>query len=191
MSREQKELLKKVGIGASKAILITLFVGTAVISPGGAAVVLKSINKLFEGKVVRNLDQEQIDRAVRYLKNRKLIEVQRAYKEEVYKLTKLGRRRVRKLMKSFGVVKPKKWDGKWRMVIFDIPESKKEERDIFREQLKSLGLAHVQQSAFIHPYECRDQIYYLAGNLFIKPSVRYIVVQEITGEKDLRQRFGL
>lgn len=191
MNREYKELLKKVGIGASKAILISLFAGAQAISYGGAGLLLNEISKLFEGKTVRNLDQGQIDRAIRYLKSRKLIEIQGEYQKEVFKLTKLGYFRVRKLMKSFGIVKPKKWDRKWRIVVFDVPETKKEERDIFRRQLKSLGFAHVQKSLFVHPYECKDQIYYLAGNLFIKPSVRYIVAEDITGEKDLRRRFGL
>lgn len=191
MKREHKELLKKVGIGASKAILIGLYVGAVAGSYGGAALLVKSISELFEGKAVKNLNQEQIDRAVRYLKGKKLIEIQREYNKEVFKLTKLGRRRVKKLMKSFGIEKPKKWDGKWRIVVFDIPEIKKDERDMFRLQLKGLGFAHVQKSLFVHPYECQDQIYYLTGNLYIQPYVRYIVAEDITGEKDLRRRFDL
>jgi len=191
MNKEQRELLKKVGIGASKAILFSLFMAGAAATYGGLVPLVKSIGDYFEGKALRNLNQEQIDRAIKYLKSRKLIEIQNEYNQEVFRLTKLGRRRVQKSMKSFGIIKPKKWDGKWRIVVFDIPETKKDERDIFRQQLKGLGFAHVQKSLFVHPYECYDQVYYLAGNLFIRPSVRYIVAEEITGEKDLRRRFGL
>jgi len=191
MDKKYKELLRKVGIGASKAILISLFMAGAAATYGGLVSLVKNIEELFEGKALQNLNQEQLDKAIKYLKSRKLVEVQKSYHEQVFKLTKLGRRRVKKLLKSFGIVKPKKWDGKWRIVVFDVPETKKAERDIFRGQLKTLGLAHLQQSVFVHPYECRDQVYYLAGLLFIKPSVRYIVAEEITGEKDLRHRFGL
>lgn len=191
MDKKYKELLRKVGVGASKAILLSLFIGGAAISYGGLVPAVRSISELFEGKALRDFDREQIARAIKYLKSRKLIEVQRTYNQEAFKLTKLGRRKVRKLMKSFGVIKPKKWDGKWRIVIFDVPETKKDERDIFRAQLKSLGLAHLQKSIFVHPYECRDQVYYLARNLYIQPSVRYIIAEEITGEKDLRRRFDL
>lgn len=187
----QKELWKKAGIGVSKAILITLFAGAVVVAPGGVAGTLDVIGKLFEGKHTRDYKEEQIQRALRYLKSRKLIDIQKRYEKEVFTLTKLGRLRTRRLLKSFGIPKPKVWDGKWRLVIFDIPHTRKSRADVFREQLKSLGLANLQKSIWIHPYECRDQVYYLAGNLFIKPYVRYIVAEEVTGGKDLKTIFGL
>ena len=191
MNRNNKELLKKVGIGASHAILFTLFLGAAVVAPGGVAGTLKVIEEIIEGKKVPLYEQNQIDRALRYLKSRKLIHIQMQYQKEVFSLTKLGYFRTKKLLKSFCIQKPKKWDGKWRMVVFDIPVSKKNTADLFRNQLKNLGLANLQKSIWIHPYDCRDQVYYLAGNLFIKPYVRYIVAEEVTGEQDLKNRFGI
>ena len=189
--RNKKEFFKEVGIGVSKAILIALFAGAVVIAPGGVAGTLHVVEKLFEGKRVRRYDEEKIKRSLEYLKSRKLIDIQKQYQKEVFSLTKLGYFRVRKLLKSFGIRNPKKWDGKWRMVLFDVPERKKNERDVFRQQLKNLGLANVQQSVWVHPFECRAQVYYLAGNLFIKPYVRYAVVEKITGDEDLRKRFGV
>lgn len=170
---------------------MALFLGAAVVAPGGLAGTLKVIEKVFEGKRVPEYEAEKIRRALRYLKSRKLIDIQSNYQKEVFSLTKLGYFRVRKLLRSFGIEKPKKWDGKWRAVIFDVPEKKKSEREIFRQQLKNLGLANLQKSIWIHPYDCRDQVYYLAGNLYIKPYVRYMVVEEVTGDHDLRQRFGI
>lgn len=187
----KREVLKKVGIGLSKAILLALFTGAVAVAPGGVAGTLKVLGDIFEGKDVPDYDEKQVKKSLEYLKSRKLIDIQKQYQMEVFKLTKIGWLRARRLAKSFGIPKPKIWDGKWRMVIFDIPEEKKEKREVFRECIKNLGLANLQKSIWIHPYECRDQIYYLAGNMFIKPYVRYIVAEEITGEKDLRQRFDL
>lgn len=189
--KNRKDLFKKAGIGISKAILIALFSGVVVIAPGGVAGTLHVINKLFEDREVKDHDEKQVKRALRYLRSKQLIDIQRQYQNDVFTLTKLGYFRAKKLVKSFAIEKPKKWDGKWRMVAFDVPETKKDTRDVFRNQLKNLGMAHIQQSILVHPYECRDQIFYLAGNLFIKPYVRYIVADEITGEKDLRRRFGI
>lgn len=191
MSYKNKQLFKRVGVGISKAILIAIFAGAVVVAPGGVAGTLEVIGKLFEGKSTPDYKEWQIRRALKYLKSRKLIDIQKEYQKEVFTLTKLGRRRVKKLLKSFGIEKPPKWDGKWRMVIFDIPHTKKDEADVFRQQLKNLGLANLQKSIWVHPYECRDQIYYLAGNMMLKPYVRYVVAEEITGEKDLRRRFDL
>lgn len=190
--RNRKEFYKKVGIGASKVLLFGLFLtGTVVLTPVPAAWLIGKIVDAYEGIEAMRYRPEQIERAIRYLKSRKLIDIQKQYNKEVFFLTKLGRKRAKKLLKSFAVEKPKKWDGKWRIVIFDVPHTKKKDRDLFRQQLKNLGLANVQKSIWIHPYECRDQIFYLAGNIFLKPYIRYIVAEEITGEKDLRRRFGL
>ena len=42
--------IKKTGIGVSKAILMTFFVGAAVVAPGGVAGTLKVLGDIFEGK---------------------------------------------------------------------------------------------------------------------------------------------
>jgi DNA-binding transcriptional regulator PaaX len=186
-----REIWKKTGIGVSKAILIALFAGAVVIAPWGVASAIQVVSELFEGKEMEDFDQEQMKRALKYLRRKKLIEIQEQYQKEVFGLTKLGWLKTRKLLKSFGISRPKKWDRKWRIVIFDIPNTKKNTADVFRRQLRNLGLANLQKSIWVHPYECREQIYYLAGNLFIKPYVRYIVAEEVTGERDLRSRFGL
>lgn len=187
----KKKFLKQASIGVSKGILLALLFSATAVTAGGLPASLVAVAKIFEGKQGRSYKQEQIQRALRYLQSKKLIDIQRQYQKEVFFLTKLGYFRVRKLSKVFGIQKPKRWDGKWRIVIFDIPETKKSERDVFRQQLKSLGLANLQQSIWVHPYECRDQIFYLAGNMFIKPYVRYIVAEEFTGERDIQRRFAL
>lgn len=191
MRQETKTILKTAGLGVSKLILMTLFAGAVVVAPGGVAGVMEVLDKFTGQKSDEGYRPKQVSRALRYLKSRKLLDIQRQYQKEVFVLTKLGYFRARKLAKSFAIAKPEQWDGKWRIIIFDVPETKKQERDIFRQQLKNLGLANLQKSIWIYPYECRDQIYYLAGNLFIKPYVRYIVAAEITGEKDLRRRFEI
>ena len=186
-----KGFWKEAGVGLSKAILVSLFIGAALVAPGGVAATLKIVESIYEGKKLRRYNERQIQRALQYLRSRKLIDIEKQYNKEVFALTKLGHSRVQKLLKSFGIKKPASWDGKWRIVIFDIPETKKDTRETFRRQLRSLGLANVQKSIWVHPYDCRDQIFYLAGNMFIKPCVRYIVAEEITGEQDLKRRFDL
>lgn len=187
-----KELMKRGGLGPSRAILAGMFLsGVAALAPQAVAQITGLASKLYEGIENRRYKAGEIERALRYLRSRKLIDIQKQYGREVFKLTKLGWLRTRKLMKSFAIRRPEKWDGKWRIVVFDIPTAKKSTADLFRYQLKNMGLANLQKSIWIHPYECRDQVYYLAGNLFIKPYVRYIVAEEVAGEEDLKWRFGL
>lgn len=178
-------------VGATKAVLMALFVASGFLTAGGIPASVAAVYSIFENREKSIYEKKQIARALEYLKSRKLVDIQSQYQKEVFSLTKLGWLRARRLAKSFGIRKPEKWDGKWRIVIFDIPETKKSEREVFRNSLKNLGLANVQKSIWIHPYDCEDQVYHIAGNMFIKPYVRYIVAEKITGEKDLRQRFDL
>lgn len=66
------------------------------------------------------------------------------------KLTKQGRERLKEIFPAYH--KPCQWDKKWYVVIFDIPESLKYKRDIFRQKLKQLGFGQLQQSVWISPF---------------------------------------
>lgn len=189
---DQRELYKKRGIGLSKAILIALHNSALAFKPGSVQGYLKAVEE-FEDKILGTTEPtwEQVRQALQYLRRKKLVEIQKQYQTEVFRLTKLGRWKTRKLLKSFGIKKPPHWDGKWRLVIFDIPDIRKDTADSFRRSLRELGLANLQKSIWIHPYECRDQVFYLAERMYIKPYVRYLVAEEVTGEEDLKKRFGI
>ena len=63
--------------------------------------------------------------------------------------------------------KPKKWDRKWRIILFDIPEKIRKARDVFRYHLNQLGFYEFQKSVFVHPYNCKDEIDYLIEFIYI------------------------
>jgi len=184
-------LISEVGKGISKAVLMALFAGAVMVAPGGVAGTMEILDKLIRDRTGRNYRQEQIERSLRYLRSKKLLDIQRRYSQEVFSLTKQGFLRARKLSRSFDIPAQKKCDQRWRIVIFDIPERKRKERDVFRKRLKTWGFANVQKSIWFYPYDCREQVYYLAGQMFIKPYVRYIETEKFTGDRDLRERFGL
>ena len=77
--------------------------------------------------------------------------------EPKFRLTSVGRK---KLVRDFPLItlQNKRWDEKWRILIFDIPEKIRWKRDIFREKLKSLGFGMVQQSVWISPHPFEDDI---------------------------------
>lgn len=52
----------------------------------------------------------------------------------------------------------KKWDGKWRVVIFDIPEKKRKRRDDLRDQIKGLGFGMLQESVWISPFPIEEEL---------------------------------
>jgi len=60
------------------------------------------------------------------------------------RLTPNGERSLRILeLKHHGVVKPRRWDGKWRVLIFDIPEYRASLRKRIRETLRGIGFVRL------------------------------------------------
>lgn len=86
---------------------------------------------------------------------------------------------------------PKVWDKKWRVVIFDIPEKYKKLRDTFRKRLRQLGLYTLQDSVYISPYSCFDEVEFLRELYGIAFTVRYFVAEQIEDDALLRRHFGL
>lgn len=90
------------------------------------------------------------------------------------------------------IVKPAKWDEVWRVIIFDIGELKRIEREAFRGKLKQLGFYMLQKSAWLHPFDCFAEIDVLKGffNLTDK-EVRFFETKNIGEDKNLREFFNL
>jgi len=59
----------------------------------------------------------------------------------------------------------RKRDGKLRVVIFDIPNTKKLSRDVLRRKLKELGFIKIQESVFLTPYICQDELEFIINYL--------------------------
>lgn len=85
---------------------------------------------------------------------------------------------------------PKRWDGFWRVIIFDIPEKHKPAREALREKLKGLGFYQLQKSIFVHPYECKNKIDFIIEVFKIRPWVRYMMVKHIDNELHLKKIFS-
>lgn len=86
---------------------------------------------------------------------------------------------------------PSKWDKKWRLVIFDIPEKKKHAREVLRSKLKELGFHQFQKSCFIYPYECENEINFVVELFELRLCVTLIKAEKITNEAALKLKFKL
>lgn len=93
--------------------------------------------------------------------------------------------------KNIRIIKPKEWDKKWRMVLFDIPEDEREARDAFRVHLEHMGFYGLQKSASIHPFDCKKEIDFLIELHNIRSSVRFLIVEHIDNEEHLKKIFKL
>lgn len=85
-----------------------------------------------------------------------------------------------------------RWDGKWRIIIFDIPEERGKQRRQFRRKMQSLGLYMMQESVFVFPYPCEEEIAELCETFHISSYVD-VIVAETAGlrEADIKKHFDL
>lgn len=108
---------------------------------------------------------------------------------ESFEITRKGKY---KTLKYYMKEKPKqKWDGKWRMAIFDIPEDKTFLRQKLRENLQLLGFQYLQKSAWICPYDVRKELGIVIDYLVIHDYVRFAVIEKLEGDEKLKKKFKL
>ncbi|MEK7135577.1 MAG: CRISPR-associated endonuclease Cas2 [Patescibacteria group bacterium] len=87
--------------------------------------------------------------------------------------------------------KKRRWDKRWRVVIFDIQEKRRRTRDRLRITMRELGFIRLQDSVWVYPYDCEDLMALLKADLKLGSAVLYMVVEHIENDKHLRAEFGL
>ncbi|HEY4505515.1 MAG TPA: hypothetical protein VJG67_02395 [Candidatus Paceibacterota bacterium] len=114
------------------------------------------------------------------------------YEDKHLKITKRGEEELNRVeLNDWKIEKPKKWDGRWRMLIFDIPEYKRLVRDKVRQTLLHIGFVKVQQSVWVYPYDCEDLISLLKADFSIGKDLLYLIVDSMENDKNFRKIFGL
>ena len=141
----------------------------------------------------KDIDKQAADRAIQALYESTLIDAkENADGTIMLILSEKGRNRALTYQyKNIKISKPTKWDKKWRLIIFDIPEHEREARDAFREHLDYMGFFCVQKSAWVYPYDCRDEIDFIIEYQGIRKHVRFIVADHFDNEEHLKKFFGL
>ena len=107
-------------------------------------------------------------------------------------LTTGGMKRLNRYrFEGFKIDKPFMWDGKWRLIIFDIKEIRRGDRNLIRKLLEKMGFRKLQNSAWVHPYDCEEMLNLLKINLGLNRDVLYLVVEKLENDKWLRSEFEL
>ena len=175
----------------SRKILEYLFVAGVLTVAGGGPYAGSSVaRKLFQ---TNKHSQRKTTNSFYYLKKRGLVEMRRDGHDIHIALTKEGRKLAGKYqIDDLSIARPKKWDKKWRLIIFDIPATSNIIRDVFRGKLKEFGFCQLQKSIWIYPFECKEEIKLLRE--FLGADSKQIQVLEVSKMEDdshLRKIFGL
>src|SRR3989344_936995 len=144
-------------------------------------------------KTSQKLTPKQISDSLRYLHARHLIEyVGEKNGKTIVKITKRGEKKLGAFdIELMEIKKPKRWDGKWRFVIFDIPIRFNKGRDALRFHLIDLGFYQFQKSAWVFPYPCEDEIIFIADFFRVGKYVEVLTVENVLQEYKLKKYFDL
>lgn len=175
---------------AAKFVLMALFAGGFAFAGAMFPGVLRVVGQ-YKGS--RRYSKKQIGNAIYNLKRRKMVEIVSESGGKIkVKLTKEGKEKIREFsFDNLSIAKPKKWDCKWRVVIFDIPTRRNQARNALREKIKELGFFQLQKSVWAHPYPCEDEILLVAEIFRVMPFVEIITAEKILHERKIKNFFRL
>ena len=177
-ARRRKTNLKKI-------LLETLFVG------GVVSVALLAPNAIGVMKQYGFIPSPRQKTSLTIARDRLLRKGFIERKEGMLRITARGERELRMLdCGSYRLKKPRHWDGRWRILIFDIPERRKSLRDKLRRTLLSVGFVRLQDSVWLYPYDCEDFVVLLKSDFKIGKDMLYLIVDALEGDQRYRKLFG-
>ncbi|MBI2593456.1 hypothetical protein HYW44_02330 [Candidatus Daviesbacteria bacterium] len=162
MTYDKKEVAKNILI----AIGVVGVISVVMVAPGLAKVL----------PLLQKIDTRRINQELKRLQKRGLVEIiKRKNGLHSVKLTKEGKEKLKKLqIDNLVIEKPLRWDGRWRIIIFDIPILKNNSRQLLRKKMQNLGFYKLQNSVFIYPYPCLEVVEFIRSYFGVKEEVTYL-----------------
>ena len=180
-------------------ILEALFVA------GGISIALSTAPTLFVAlasigfalKADDRVQRRKIHSSFDYLKRHKYVATKAFSKKTMGSvLTDKGQKRIKRVLLRRALESPierqKKWDGKWRLILFDILAEERAKRNTFRSMIRRIGAVMLQKSVWVYPYDCSEHIA-LLRQFFDLPeeALRFVEAHSVGDDLALRKHFKL
>ena len=133
-----------------------------------------------------------LNRSIKTLRENNLVEQFDTEQNSFLRLTSEGRQKLRtyQLSSPTSLVNTA-WDNMWRIVILDLPEDRKSERESLRYLLKKAGFMCIKNSVYITPYPFEHLFIEIKNDLGLSTEMMVIVTDKIdkTTEEELIKNF--
>lgn len=171
-------------------MILNILLGVGLLT---TAIVAPNAVQLFKYFVPRNSrDKWEVKRSFMRLEKNGLVKRRTTKGEDYYSLTLLGNKRAKRYqLDSMKIPSQKKWDGLWRLVMFDIPEDKKMARRGINLVLKKFGCVQYQKSVFITPFPCEKEIDFVGECFDARKYIRVITARDVEGVEQIKKAFKL
>ena len=179
----------------AKTILVAVGIAGVIVVVAAAPGVLLAAKPFLQHhpQFAKKTERRKAAPAFGRLQKNRLLKIKKVGGKFTIELTKEGKQKFKQIqLENLRIAKPPKWDGKWRIVIFDIPDNTmRSAREILRARLKGWEFYPLQKSVWICPWPCEDEIRLVAELYGVVPYVHIIVAEKITEDFEARKHFGL
>ncbi|MEI8223628.1 MAG: hypothetical protein WCG20_00730 [bacterium] len=133
-----------------------------------------------------------VNRTLKGLAESGLIESHFSGQNDYARLTTKGRKKVTTLKLESDTSLLPNWDGQWRIILLDLPESRKSERESLRYLLKKAGFVCLKNSAWISPFPLEHLFTNIKQDLGLTTEMMIITTAhlDIETEQMLLKQFG-
>ena len=184
---------KKANTGKLQKKLLVILIGGVALGLSGSPI--RYYKTLFAIRdALKEIDNQPKDmsimRSLQALETRGYVNRRGTGKDATYKLTKKGKNVAQQAaVNNLTLPKEKSWNGKWHIVMSDIPESHKKIRDALRYNLRKVGFKEIQKSVWVYPYACKKEVDFLLECYRANEFIQYLVVDSISNDKNLKKYF--
>lgn len=173
----------------TRGILVAIGMGSVLAAALVAPNAIQILKPFLKRGRRSNYERERIRQAIRALHRRRLVVYKERYNETYIEISEQGRKYVKRYEIDCMELPRVKWDRRWRVILFDIPEHQKAARLAFQDHIKRLGCFLMQKSVWVYPYPCRDEIDFLASFWEVHPCVRYIETADLGMSEAAARKF--
>lgn len=129
-------------------------------------------------KYHKTLNSRKFSRLIYYLKKNNFIKVKTLQGKEGIIITRKGFSKV--LQASFKMQdKKKRDDGKWIMLIFDLPRRHEKARRLLRSLLENLGYRLLQHSVWVCPFDVLEKTEILLQKYSLDQHIKIFLIEEL------------
>jgi hypothetical protein len=192
--REKREIDERENIKYKKVkdvVIYLAIVGACIFAPKSLSL-FKPLFSRFQRNSWKKFNKQGLKWTINRLEREKVVVIESRGEEQIVTITKKGQRKIIKYaLDDLDIPKPKKWDGKWRLVLYDISRKKRHLAQILRRHLQRYGFLSLQESVYIYPYPCTQEIEFLRSYYDLGKEIKLLVASLIEDEIAYKEYFGL
>ena len=174
-----------------KALLTTLLIGGMIAI--GATPRINILKLLGNKKRNQYRLKHQVNDALIRLSRKGLVAFVIKEGRKFARLTPAGSQRLKLEQEKAALLlqRKKRWDKRWRVIIFDIPERRRGVRSRLRAIMQECGFVRLQDSVWVYPHDCEDLTVLMKAELKTGSSILYMVVEKIENDAWLKKHFSI